>query len=176
MVTKLTEGNLVGTLDLTPESNEPGTFLWTRATDVTILKGNWTAHSFTFVSGHQLTVTSPHVMIVWKDGVPYFLRADQVQVGDVMKVGQELTQVTMIQDQMIGIKVAIETEDGTIQANGVLASGICDHNPELLSTTGNSKEFVKKYKSFHFGENYIYMCMDPVAWKNAYILNNQFPL
>ena len=113
-------------------------------------------------------------MIIWKHGVSYFLRADKVNVGDQMKVGHVLTHVSRIRHHVIGIKVAIETEDGTIQANDVLVSGMCDHNPELLGTTGTTNHIVKNDKSVHFGENYSYMCMDPVAWKNAYMINNQF--
>ena len=104
----------------------------------------------------------------------YFVRADQVQVGDVMKVGDLLTQVIDIKNHLINIKVGIETEDGTINANGILASGLCDDNSELFERVMNARNFVKKYKSIHFGGAYNSMCMDTLSWKKAYMINNGY--
>ena len=132
MVKDLVEGDLVDTLDLNIPKNVPYTSTWTRVIDVTLSTGNWNSHSFVLYSGHQLTVTSPHWMIIWRDGMSYFVRADQVQVGDEMKVDESITQVTRIRNHLIQIKVGIETEDGTIKANGVLASGLCDNNSEMF--------------------------------------------
>ena len=82
----------------------------------------------------------------------YFVRADQVQVGDVMRVGELLTQVIEIKIHSINIKVGIETEDGTINANGILASGLCDDNSELFERIMKAGNFVKNSREQIFKE------------------------
>ncbi len=104
----------------------------------------------------------------------YFIRADQVQIGDEMKVGESITQVTMIKNHLVNIKVGIETEDGTIKANGVLASGLCDDNSEMFEKVMNAGKVIKTYKSYHFGDAYNTMCMDTLSWKKAYMINNGY--
>jgi len=81
--------------------------------------------------------------------------------------------VTGIENHTIKSKVAIETEDGTLQANGVWTSGLCDNNFELENSSVEFQAIVKDYKFSHFGEEYNYMCMDTVAWKIAYQRNNE---
>ena len=172
MVKDIREGNLVGTIDIGMQLNKGLSFAWTRATDVTISYGTWKAHSFAFASGHHLTVTSPHLMIIWKDDAPYFVRADQVQVGDEMKVGINITKVIKIENHVINTKVAVETEEGTLQVNEILASGLCDDNPEVMKMIMKVQPMVKNYKSCHFGDEYDVMCMNSDAWMNAYLINN----
>ena len=58
-----------------------------------------------------------------------------------MFVNEKLRQVTGIENHTIKSKVAIETEDGTLQANGVWTSGLCDNNFELENS---SAEFQQK--------------------------------
>ena len=174
MVKDLVEGDLVETVDVDIPQKEYYKITWSRVIDVTISTGTWKSHSFVLSSGHQLTVTSPHLMIIWKNGMPYFVRADQVQVADKMKVGDKISKVTRIKTHLIDIKVGIETEDGTVQVNGVLASGLCDHNPELHDSVLSAKAVVKKYKSFHFGGDYNSMCMNTLSWKKAYMVNNGY--
>ena len=176
MAKDLEEGDLVGTMDLNTSKNKARGFQWTRATDVDIFWGDWKAHLFEFASGHQLKVTSPHLMIIWNDRMWYFVRADEVQVGDVMKVRGEMTQVTRVENYVIKAKVAIETEDGTIEANEVLASGLCDNNPEAIAKVINAEQMLKEYKQGHFGEDFQTKCMDSVAWKDNYLANNGFPV
>ena len=76
MVKDLKEGDLVGTADRNVQTNRKYKFMWTRATDVTVsTDSEWKAHTFQFSSGrHYLTVTSPHLMIIWKNGFSYFIR------------------------------------------------------------------------------------------------------
>ena len=162
------------TLALKNSSDEPRMFRWTRATDVTVLKGgNYMAHTFLFTNDHQLTVTSPHIMIVWKDGKPYFNRADQVIAGDEMIVDENLIRIKSIVNKVVGKKVNVETEDGTIEANGVLTSGFCDHNPGLVNMVAKAEETIETYKISHFGSAYNSMCMDVTAWRSAYMANNR---
>jgi len=173
MVKDVLEGSLVGTLDTSLQPNQDHKFMWTRATDVTIYDGNWMAHEFTFSDGRHLTATSPHLMIVMNNGEFYFLRADDVQIGDEMVIDGTEAKVTNIQNFWIDSKVAIETEEGTIQANGVFTSGLCDENQDLVGRMMSAKALVRDYKSSHFGEGFNAMCMDTMSWTKAYLINNQ---
>ena len=173
-VIDLIEGTLVGTLDLNPKPNGDYKFSWTRLTDVTFSDGPWDAYTFVFSDGSQITVTSSHLMITSKNRSIYFLRAENVQIGDVMIYDGHETRVKLIQNISIPRKVSIETEDGTILANGILVSGLCDYNPEVLDRTVVFNSYVTKYKLQHFGKEYFEMCMDTVAWKNSYHINNAF--
>ena len=56
--------------------------------------------------------------------------------------------------------------------NGILASGLCDYNPETFNKAMHVEPTLRAYKSRHFGEDYIMMCMDIVAWRNSYMVNN----
>ena len=83
-----------------------------------------------------------------------------------------MIKVIHIENHVISTKVAVETEEGTLQVNGILASGLCDDNPELMKSIMKVQPMVKNYKSCHFGEEYDAMCMDSDAWMNAYLVNN----
>ena len=174
MLKDLEEGDLVETIDLNVENVSKNEFTWTRATDVDIFWGTWKAHQFLFDNIHQITVTSPHLMIVWKKGIGYLVRADDVHVGDEMKVHGVIRKVVQIKNFVISSKVAVETEEGTIQANGVLASGICDNNPDALEKVLNADKLLETYKLEHFGDDYTSTCMDIVAWKRNFLRNNNF--
>jgi hypothetical protein len=175
LVKNLKEGDLVKTRYLKMQRNEPRDITWTRVTDVTHSKGgNWESHSFLFENGNDITVTSPHIMIIWKNEEPYLIRGDQVRVGDVMIVDEKATEVKRIKTKTITVKVSIETEDGTIEVNGVLASGLCDDNPDIIHSVVKAKERLENYKVSHFGEVYNTMCMDTKAWYTAYMVNNGF--
>ena len=175
LVGNLQEGDLVRTLTLKNSPDEPRMLRWTRATDVTVhTGGSYMAHTFLFRNDHQLTVTSPHIMIIWKDGKPYFIRADQVKAGDEMIVDENLNRIKSIETKVISTKVNVETEEGTIEANGVLASGFCDHNPDLVNMVAKAEETIETYKLSHFGSAYNSMCMDVTAWRSAYMANNGY--
>ena len=173
MVANLREGDLVGTLAAPSALNQSYEFMWTRATDVSTYQGNWTAHTFVFTNHLQLTVTSPHLMIIAKNDKFYFIRADYVEIGDKMFVNKKLLQVTGIRSHTINTKVAIETEDGTLQANGVWTSGLCDDNFEVENSIVEFQAIVKDYRFSHFGKEYNHMYMDAVTWKIAYQRNNE---
>ena len=174
MVKDVKEGDLVGTLDTSLQPNKVHKFMWTRATDVTIYDGDWMAHNFSFTNGRHVTVTSPHLMIIKDNGAFYFLRADDVQIGDEMVVDGTEAKVSNIRNFWINSKVAIETEEGTIQANGVLASGLCDENPDPVDRMMPSEAIIRHYKTSHFGKGFNEMCMDTGSWKKAYNINNRF--
>ena len=58
--------------------------------------------------------------------------------------------------------------------NGVLASGLCDYNPDVIDMVVKSETILKKYKSHHFGEGFNDMCMDKIYWKRSYMVNKGF--
>ena len=91
-----------------------------------------------------------------------------------MIVGEKPTEVKSIKTKTITVKVSIETEDGTIEVNGVLASGLCDENPDIIHSVVKAKERLESYKVSHFGEVYNTMCMDTKAWYTTYMINNGF--
>ena len=174
MVKDVIEGHLVGTLDTSVQNAGQYKFMWTRATDVTTYHGIFKAHNFSFSSGHHITVTSPHLMMVLKDGKLYFVRADNVQIGDKMLVNGTQSKVTSIQTFKMNTKVAIETEDATIETNGILASGLCEDNPDVVDRIVVSNALVKDYKRSHFGDSSNEICMAYKTWKKAYNLNNKY--
>ena len=172
MAKDVEEGDLVSTIDLSNQNLAYDDFTWTRATDVDIFWGKWKAYRFIFANTHTITVTSPHIMILWLKGNWYSVPANQVQIGDQMRVGKEITHVTEVLPYIINAKVAIETEDGTIIVNNVLTSGLCDHNPKSSSMSLKANNLLNEYKLLHFGEFGKDQCMDTVAWKNTYLKNN----
>ena len=171
MVKDLHEGDLISTIDL-KYLNFNLIKTWTRATDVELFWGNWKGHEFLFSSGQKIKVTSPHLMIIHKNGSWYFVRADQVKVGDEMKVGKFIEQVIKVDNMMIKSKVAIETEDGTIEVNDVFTSGLCDKSPTARNSVLKTVHCLTDYKLSHFGEYFSSKCMSKIAWKHAYLNNN----
>ena len=176
LIKDLEEGDLVSTSAIQSSGNMGKSRIWTRATDVDLLWGSWKGHNIIFSDGHNIKVTSPHLMIIWNDGISYFVRADQVQIGDIMTVENKFMSVTKIENYFIKSKVAVETEDGTINVDNVLASGICDNNPEVVRNVVKTHKMVKTYKEYHFGSMFDMSCMDTVAWKSRYFENNGYPV
>ena len=174
LIKNLREGDLVGTLEPSFHQSIEHNFMWTRATDVTISIGNWTAHTFEFWNGQHLTATSPHLMVILRRGKYYFTRADAVQINDQMVVHGVMAKVSNIRNHFLTRKVAVETEDGTVQVNGVLASGICDDNPVAVERIVKYESIIQDYKYAHFGKGYENTCMDRKAWKYAYMINNGY--
>ena len=176
LIKDLEEGDLVSTVDLESSGIIAKSISWTRATDVDIFWGSWKGHNIIFSNGHNIKVTSPHLMIIWKDGISYFKRADHVRIGDVMKVRDILMHVEKIDSYTIKSKVAVETEDGTIVVNDVLASGLCDDNPEAIENVMKTTNLLTKYKKTHFGQKYETTCMDTHSWKSKYFEINGYPV
>ena len=174
LIKNLREGDLVGTLEPSFHQAIKHKFMWTRATDVTVSNGNWTAHTFEFWNGQRLTATSPHLMIIFGSGRYYFTRADAVQINDQMIVNGVMAKVSNIKNHILTRKVAVETEDGTVQVNGVLASGICDDNPDAVERIVEYESFMQDYRYRHFGKSYENTCMDRDTRKCAYVINNGY--
>ena len=83
-------------------------------------------------------------------------------------------KVTNIQTFKMNMKVAIETQDATIETNVVLVSGLCEDNPDVVGRMVVSNALVTDYNIIHFGESCNEMCMAYKSWKKAYNLNNKY--
>ena len=175
-VKNLREGSLVATFEPSMIPNGKYKLMWTRTTDVTVSKGVWTAHTFTFSNFRKLTVTSPHLMIVKKNEQSYFIRADMVQVGDIMYVDEKALSVRFIRNHRITTKVSVETEDGTISVNNIFVSGLCEYNPSAVNRIVKFNFIIDRYIQYHFGKEYLNMCMDDRSWKKRYIINNCYQI
>ena len=79
-----------------------------------------------------------------------------------------------IQSFKMNMKVSIETEDSTIETNGVLVTGLCEDNPAVADRIVVSNALVTDYNISHFGESSNEMCMAYQTWKKAYNLNNKY--
>ena len=175
-VKNLHEGSLIATFEPSIIPKEKYKFMWTRATDVTVSKGIWTAYTFTFTNFRNLTVTSPHLMIVKKNDQSYFIRGDMVQIGDIMFVDEKELSVRFIRNHRITTKVSVETEDGTISVNNVFVSGLCEYNPNVVKRTVKYHFIIDRYIQNHFGKEYLNMCMDDSSWKKRYVINNGYQI
>ena len=131
--------------------------------------------TLTYIMKYVKLIISPfQVTVVLKDGKFYFLRADNVEIGDKMMANGMEAKVISIQSFKMNMKVSIETEDATIETNGVLVTGLFEDNPDVVDRMVVSNALVTDYKRSHFGESSIEICMAYKTWKKAYVLNNKY--
>ena len=107
----------------------------------------------------SLNVTTPHIMIVHSKDKGFMAKAAKdVKVGDQMlssKTGTVL-RVSKISSFHKSRKIHVETESGTLVANGLYVSGVCEYNPRIQNTTSQSRqelhllnEFLHTYRKRH---------------------------
>ena len=144
-VDQLTAGDIIKSLDIEDIGNET---VFSKVTNVTILKGCFTAHEMHFRNGTVLTATSPHYMIIFNKGNTQIIQARDVKVGDRMCFGYEkFSVVVQIKDVQLDRKVNVEVENGLMYVNGVLATGVCELGPRV---TFSANMFLAHYKATHF--------------------------
>merc|ERR1712150_333179 len=94
--------------DIMTSENEEESF--TMVTNVTEVHGSFDAHKFIMEDGKILTVTSPHLMLVHKDGELKPMVAKEVQLHDIMRMegGKmwklricKLQQKSMLRQQLV---------------------------------------------------------------------------
>lgn len=104
----------------------------TKVTQIQEIDGSFAAHEMIFDNGKTVTATSPHYMIVFSTlNTPSMLIAGKVKVGDVMYCGKDgFSKVVKINDVTLKRKVNVEVESGTLYANGVMTTGVCEDGPE----------------------------------------------
>lgn len=102
-----------------------------------------------------INVTTPHIMIVLSKKKGFSAKAAKdVKVGDQMlssKTGKVL-RVSNINPFYKFRKINVETESGTLVANGLYVSGVCENNPQIQNATSNVlhlKEFLHAYRRSH---------------------------
>ena len=96
-----------------------------------------------------MTVTSPHLMLVFKPDGPVMLPARSLAVGDLMHAPAGAPQpvaVTAIKDLTLDTKVNVETASGTLIANGILVSAMCEKYPEVPAAAAS---LIKEYTASH---------------------------
>lgn len=83
-----------------------------------------------------LTVTSGHVVLVYPAGSkePHLALADRVQVGDWMSCNGRFGFVSSNNKVELAHRNALATADGTVLANGLLVSTICEEYGSGMTT------------------------------------------
>ena len=107
----------------------------------------------------SLNVTTPHIMIVYSKDKGFIAKAAKdVKVGDQMLCSKTGTviRVSKISSFYKTRKINVETESGTLVANGLYVSGVCEYNPRIQNTTSQSpqnvyflNEFLHTYRKSH---------------------------
>lgn len=107
----------------------------------------------------SLNVTTPHIMIVYSKDKGFIAKAAKdVKVGDQMLCSKTGTviRVSKISSFYKTRKINVETESGTLVANGLYVSGVCEYNPRIQNTTFQSpqnvyflNEFLHTYRKSH---------------------------
>ena len=143
-VGELKEGDKIKSLDMEDMGNEN---VFSNVTNVTVLKGCFTAHEMHFKNGAVLTATSPHYMIIFNKGNAQMIQACDVKVGDIMCFGfRRFSKVVYIKEVQLDKKVNVEVENGLMYVNGVLATGVCELGPRAMF---DAETFLAYYKATH---------------------------
>jgi hypothetical protein len=149
---KKRNGDIVGVIDLavgddimTSESNEDS---FTMVTNVTVVHGSFDAHKFIMEDGKMITVTSPHLMLVHKDGELKPMVARDVQLHDIMSMeGGKMSKIVQVENLQIATKVMVETRAGTLYADGIFVTGMCGEVPPLEGK--NANDLLMEFKANH---------------------------
>merc|ERR1711997_174798 len=120
----------------------------TMVTNATIIEGSFDGLKLYLEDGKTITVTPPHLMLINKDGAMYPVQAKDVQVHDIMPLEDgKLSKIIDIQDVNLTTKVNIETAAGTLFANGIFVTGMCENSPSLEEK--NAMDIIMEYQSTH---------------------------
>lgn len=138
-----------------PDGGNCGYHYVDTVTDVTVIEegGPFSAHTFVFENKRQINVTSPHLMYIYqmKAGklVPVTTAAKDVRENNLMMLQDgSFSRVTKVIDIQLNRKVSINTAGGSLFANGVLTTGMCDnYNQEDLNIAATSA--LEKYAATH---------------------------
>lgn len=129
---------------------------FTKVTRMQIIEGHFDFVQLDFDDNvTSINVTTPHIMIVLSKEKGFSAKAAKdVKVGDQMlssKTGKVL-RVSNINPFYKFRKINVETESGTLVANGLYVSGVCENNPQIQNATSNVlhlKEFLHAYRRSH---------------------------
>ena len=120
----------------------------TKVTNATIIEGSFDGLKFYLEDGKNITVTPPHLMLINKDGAMHPVQAKDVKVHDIMPLEDgKLSKIIDIQYMKMTTKVNIETAAGTLFANGIFVTGMCENSPSLEEK--NAMDIIMEYQSTH---------------------------
>jgi len=149
---KKRNGDIVNVIDLevgdfiATSENKQETF--TMVTNVTTEHGSFAAHKFIMEDGKTITVTSPHLMLVHKDGELKPMVAKEVQLHDIMKIDDgKMLKIVEVENLVIATKVNVETQAGTLYADGIFVTGMCGELPSLEGK--NANDLLMEFKANH---------------------------
>ena len=100
-------------------------------------------------SGKELTITDEHVVIVLDDSLnKKVVRASNLREGKKMITLDGAEVIKKINDLKIKDKYILETMDGTVIANNIYVSTICD---DMIDEKMNADDLLKYWKNKHEG-------------------------
>ena len=98
-------------------------------------------------SGKELTITDEHVVIILDDkSNKRVIRASNLREGQKVITLDGPEVIKKINDLKIKDRYILETMDGTVIANNIYVSTICD---DMIDETMNSDELIKLWKEKH---------------------------
>ena len=98
-------------------------------------------------SGKELTITNEHGVIALDDeSNKRIVKANNLREGQKLITLQGPEEIKTINNLKIKDKYILETEDGTIIANNIYVSTICD---DMIDEKINSDELLKQWKDKH---------------------------
>lgn len=140
----------VGDFILTSEDDITTFTEVTNATKLTAM-GNveaFSAKKLTFSDGSGLTVTDPHQMIVNTEDGNFVKSAKDLAIGDIMlKASGERIKIADLKSVDLKTKVNVETKKGTLYANGILTTGMCEHGHQEI--VRKISDVLMEYNSTH---------------------------
>ena len=98
-------------------------------------------------SGKELTITNEHGIIILDDNLnKRIIRADNLKEGQKIITLEGIETIKIINHFKIKDKYILETLDGTIIANNIYVSTICD---DMINEKMNADDLIKRWKDKH---------------------------
>jgi hypothetical protein len=98
-------------------------------------------------SGKELTITNEHGIIIYDDDSnTRIIKANNLKIGQKLITLDGPEIIKNIKSLKLENKYILETEDGTVIANNIYVSTICD---DMIDETINSDDLLKHWKDKH---------------------------
>ena len=110
-------------------------------------EGTFNYTQITLESGKTLTVTNEHgVIIMDHESNQKIMKASDLKEGQMLITMKGTEIIKNVKYLSIKDKYILETEDGTVIANGVYVSTICD---DMINEKINADDLIKHWKAKH---------------------------
>ena len=110
-------------------------------------EGSFNYTEITLESGKTLTVTNEHgIIIMDHESNQKIMKASDLKEGQMLITLQGTEIIKNVNYLSIKDKYILETEDGTVIANGIYASTICD---DMIDEKINADDLIKHWKEKH---------------------------